>query len=555
MRLYSIPISIGNIIFLLLLASSLHSQTASSQFSGGSESGKTFGSVLNTVSCANITINRFSGGSESLTSFGTIKNSVCSATIPSMFAGGGEKSSAFSQYKIQNCSASQISMYGGGADSSDAFAQVKNQQCPISQLIMFGGGVTATNDQAFMTPPRCKTLSVSIFGGGISSKVLNKDTLPAKCSTLSVSQFNGGKTGIPMHDQLSNADCKPANINLFGGGTGDGFSFLLDANSDCLFDTASITSIPKSACLGSPIEISGKGFLSATGVFFNGIPAKSFTINSSYSISAVMPAYIGKGKITVVANGKNFSSVDSLNILPVPSVSISPSGLAYICSGSLLLKANTSEKVFLWSTGQNTASITVNQPGEYFVRVTNAQGCATNSDTVVVKSSSLPVADFAYNQIDGLTFNFKNNSLNANSYKWDFGDGSTSSQADPSYQYTSTGTFNVKLIVQNECGSDTAQVKIVINPTILESRGKTEIFVYPNPFNNLLYLDVRGSNPGTMLINFYDMAGKLLMNQQINPGSEPGQLEIQGLPVGIYNLQIISEMGIINHKVLKTSLD
>ncbi|MES2565982.1 MAG: PKD domain-containing protein [Bacteroidota bacterium] len=41
---------------------------------------------------------------------------------------------------------------------------------------------------------------------------------------------------------------------------------------------------------------------------------------------------------------------------------------------------------------------------------------------------------------------FFNNSLNSSSYTWHFGDGGTSTSANPSHTYTSTGNFNVKLI-------------------------------------------------------------------------------------------------------------
>ena len=48
---------------------------------------------------------------------------------------------------------------------------------------------------------------------------------------------------------------------------------------------------------------------------------------------------------------------------------------------------------------------------------------------------------------------------------WDFGDGSTSSQANPSHTYTNSGTFNVKLtaISSNGCVKDTIK-PVVVNP-------------------------------------------------------------------------------------------
>ncbi len=56
---------------------------------------------------------------------------------------------------------------------------------------------------------------------------------------------------------------------------------------------------------------------------------------------------------------------------------------------SLLLNATQSNPAtsYAWSTGQNSPSIVVNQPGEYTVTVTPASGCAY-SETVLVKAAT-----------------------------------------------------------------------------------------------------------------------------------------------------------------------
>lgn len=65
------------------------------------------------------------------------------------------------------------------------------------------------------------------------------------------------------------------------------------------------------------------------------------------------------------------------------------------------------------------------------------------------------------------TVNFTNQSNNAVSYFWDFGDGSTSSAINPSHTYNSFGTFDVKLVADGgACGIDsiTKLQYIDINP-------------------------------------------------------------------------------------------
>ena len=55
------------------------------------------------------------------------------------------------------------------------------------------------------------------------------------------------------------------------------------------------------------------------------------------------------------------------------------------------------------------------------------------------------------------TVNFTSNSTNVGTYTWDFGDASTSNQANPSHIYTNFGTYTVTLIGDGgACGADTA---------------------------------------------------------------------------------------------------
>jgi len=66
--------------------------------------------------------------------------------------------------------------------------------------------------------------------------------------------------------------------------------------------------------------------------------------------------------------------------------------------------------------------------------------------------------------IPNATF-FENNSENGDTYEWIFGDGGTSSDFEPSHQYTVPGDYNVMLIVSDASGCyepDTAYVQVTI---------------------------------------------------------------------------------------------
>ncbi|MCK9611409.1 MAG: M4 family metallopeptidase [Bacteroidales bacterium] len=74
---------------------------------------------------------------------------------------------------------------------------------------------------------------------------------------------------------------------------------------------------------------------------------------------------------------------------------------------------------------------------------------ASPTDAEFSANSSNPCSSAPY------TAQFNNLSINANSYLWYFGDGTTSTLASPSHTYTSNGTFNVKLVAYGgTCGTD-----------------------------------------------------------------------------------------------------
>jgi hypothetical protein len=83
---------------------------------------------------------------------------------------------------------------------------------------------------------------------------------------------------------------------------------------------------------------------------------------------------------------------------------------------------------------------------------------------------SEPTADFTYsgaNTYAPANVSFSNNSTNANSYHWDFGDNNTSNEKNPSHIYLNGGTYTVTLKVTGDGGtkSVTKTVNISNKPT------------------------------------------------------------------------------------------
>ncbi len=67
---------------------------------------------------------------------------------------------------------------------------------------------------------------------------------------------------------------------------------------------------------------------------------------------------------------------------------------------------------------------------------------------LLISACGKPIADFTYSGADKpapAEVDFENKSKKAESYEWDFGDGTKSSEASPKHKYASSGNYTVKL--------------------------------------------------------------------------------------------------------------
>jgi CubicO group peptidase (beta-lactamase class C family) len=128
----------------------------------------------------------------------------------------------------------------------------------------------------------------------------------------------------------------------------------------------------------------------------------------------------------------------------------------------------------------------------------------------VVITLSKPKANFTFASANmgaqPTTINFTNTSVGASSYHWFFGNGDTSSKANPGENYSVTKTYNVTLVAVNAAGSDsiTKQVPVTINKSSAKSMMS---FAFLKALNPSLPNDVNGTILGNkisvnMLIGF-----------------------------------------------------
>ena len=230
-------------------------------------------------------------------------------------------------------------------------------------------------------------------------------------------------------------------------------------------------SIPNSCT--PPVNINFQNLSTGTGVltyqwnFGDGgtsvqtAPSHNYTTAGSYTVQLIVTNSTGcrdtitrPNAVTIGVTHTSFTAADST------------------CVGSPVTITNTSLPApasVLWNFGDATTSTTVNPvktyllPGTYQIKLINNFGACIDSTVKSIVVSPLPSVSFSTNDTVAcnapFTVHFTSNSPGTLSYQWTFGDGGTSTLANPVHTYTATGNYTVHLTCTNSFGCSNSTTK------------------------------------------------------------------------------------------------
>ena len=205
------------------------------------------------------------------------------------------------------------------------------------------------------------------------------------------------------------------------------------------------------------------------------------------------------------------------------------------CSGDLISATSTNAEQFLWNTGETTEEIEVTESGTYSLTVFNESGCSA-LDSVDVTIISDPISDFEFSADENnVGISFTNLSENADSYLWDFGDGTTSEEENPVHGYGAAGTYEVSLTAINSCGEITSTQSLTISEDgVLAVNFDLDLSIHPNPSSEILQVD--NLNQEKRNFQIIDLSGQVKISGQIN--EEDSKIAVDELIDGVYFLWI-----------------
>ena len=291
-----------------------------------------------------------------------------------------------------------------------------------------------------------------------------------------------------------------------------------------------------------------------------GNPGATYLYNTGATTQTLLVSTSGQYSVRV-RNAQGCVGRDTVNVTvrPLPVVNLGPDTTVCGNVASFILNAgNNPGATFSWMgstvTAQtlniapilntlNNGPIVPNTRYTAAVTVTDSIGC-TSTDTIRVTVSFSPrVSDFTITGQDPtLTFTPVKDSA-ATSYAWSFGDGGTATSRVATRTFTSSGVYNVRLIVINSCGRDTIIKQVQVNTAgVGEVISAENITLYPNPTAGDAALKVEG-DATLRSLQVFSATGALVLSEPAS-GSH-ATIRTAALAPGIYTLRIQLDKGVV----------
>jgi subtilisin family serine protease len=220
-----------------------------------------------------------------------------------------------------------------------------------------------------------------------------------------------------------------------------------------------------------------------------------------------------------------YGKIDAFNLLLQTNSTLAILGDSVICQTPVQLSSNTLLQSYNWSTGENTASIFINQANTVYLNGYNAKGCRLYSDTVNIQEGS-PLPAPTINQIGQSLV-----ASNAPNYQWYFNDNLLPGETNQTINPINNGFYSVAVTGSEGCKSFSNAFEWTLDLVIEQQEG---FRVFPNPSADVIYLESYAQPMKS--ISLVNPLGQVLIQRKIN--DTKATLDLDGIAPGNYFIQL-----------------
>ncbi|MEM7656300.1 MAG: PKD domain-containing protein, partial [Bacteroidota bacterium] len=186
-------------------------------------------------------------------------------------------------------------------------------------------------------------------------------------------------------------------------------------------------------------------------------------------------------------------------------------------------------------------SVAYASPGIKTITLTTTNAAGSTSISKIIEVSPLPDPNFTFDRVVA-TYSFTNVSVNADSFQWNFGDGTTSDLENPEHEYSLNGSYDVMLIAFNDCGPDTLVQKLEVFAVSRADLLEAGIQLFPNPTTGQVELRIDQAGSLDWEVEVTDLRGKHLFGKQLAQQVQGIQtrLNLTEYPNGVYLIHLTS---------------
>lgn len=183
-----------------------------------------------------------------------------------------------------------------------------------------------------------------------------------------------------------------------------------------------------------------------------------------------------------------------------------------------------------------SSSATTSSTGFYYylydIEVREPQ-CVSAQDTVTVTPV---VSNFSYVD-NGGAVTFTDASVGATSWFWDFGDGTTSTQQNPTHTYANGGNYTISLTINNGACTSTQTFSIALNVNTIGGTNP-KIQLLPNPTSGQTSILLEQALTQDLSVQIIDISGKILEQSTLLQGKTSLELNLDNYPSAVYFIKI-----------------